>query len=153
MTDFTKKLQLKDGYIFDLATKKPVDFRKPEERVRKEYEKVLNDDYDYSFDRMDIEVSIQRGEQHSQKNKNEKADIVIYKTNDQNRRNQNEDILGIVETKRPTKKEGVKQLMSYMSATSCYWGVWTNGTEIEYLYRNPKTGEIKQGFVYQIPKN
>lgn len=153
MIDFTQKLQLKDGYIFDLATKKPVDFRKPEERIRQEYEKVLNDDYDYSFDRMDIEVSIQRGEQHSQKNKNEKADIVIYKTNDQNKRTQNEDILGIVETKRSAKKEGVKQLMSYMSATSCYWGVWTNGAEIEYLYRNPRTGEIKQDFVYQIPKN
>ncbi len=153
MTDFSQKLQLKEGYILDLATKTPVDFRRPEEKVRQEYEKVLNEDYDYSYEQMDIEVPIQRGEQHSLKNKNERADIVIFKSKDSNRRSQNEDILGIIETKRPTKKEGVKQLMSYMSATSCYWGVWTNGSEIEYLYRNIKTGEIKQDFVYQIPKN
>lgn len=72
---------------------------------------------------MDIEVPIQRGEQNSKKNKSERADIVIYHTKDKNKRSQNEDIFGIVETKRPNRKEGVKQLMSYMSATVCHWGV------------------------------
>ncbi len=144
---------LKEGYIHDYATGKVVDFRKPEERVRQEYEKALFEDYDYAKEQMDIEVPIQRGEKNSLKNKNERADIVIYRTTNKNKRNQNEDILGIVETKRPTRKEGVKQVMSYMSASSAQWGVWTNGTEIEYLYRNLITGEIKTDFVYQIPKS
>ena len=143
----------KDGYIKDQATGKHVDGRKPEEKVRQEYEKALYKDYDYDYARMDIEVSIQRGEKNSVKNKNERADIVVYKTADKNKRRQNEDILGIVETKRATRKEGVHQLMSYMTATSAHWGVWTNGSEIEYLYRNLKTGEVKRDFVYQIPKN
>lgn len=147
-----KIAELKEGYILDTATGKPVDGRKPEEKVRQDYEKVLYEDYDYSYEQIDIEVSIQRGEKHSRKNKAERADIVIYQTKDKDKRNQNEDILGIVETKRPTRKEGVKQLMSYMTATSCYWGVWTNGTEIEYIYRDQKTGEVKRNFVYQIPK-
>lgn len=151
MTDIPQKI-LKEGYILDRATGKTVDGRKPEEQVRQDYEKVLYEDYDYDYEQMDIEVAIQRGEARSKKNRTERADIVIYHTKDKNKRQQNEDILGIVETKSPTKKEGVKQLTSYMSATSCYWGVWTNGNEIEYLYRNPKTGEIKQNFVYQIPK-
>jgi len=144
---------LKEGYIRDWATGKVVDFRKPEEKVRQEYEKVLYQDYDYAKEQLDIEAPIQRGEKNSLKNKNERADIVVYKTIDKNKRNQNDDVLGIVETKRPTRKEGVKQLMSYMSASSAQWGVWTNGTEIEYLYRNPQTGEVKKDFVYQIPKN
>jgi type I restriction enzyme M protein len=101
---------------------------------------------------MDIEVPIQRGEAHSLKNKTERADIVIYKTENAAKRNLHEDMLGIVETKKPTRKEGVKQLLSYMSATSSHWGVWTNGSEIEYLYRDPQTGEIKINYVYQIPK-
>jgi len=145
--------QLKEGYIKDWATKKIVDYRKPEEKVRQEYEKVLYADYDYTKEQMDIEVLIQRGEKHALKNKNERADIVIYKTKDKNKRNQNEDVLGIVETKRPARKEGIKQLMSYMSATSAQWGVWTNGAEIEYLYRKPTTGEIKTEYIYQIPQN
>lgn len=143
----------REGYIPDRATGKLVDGRKPEEPIRQDYEKVLNEDYDYDYKQMDIEVSIQRGEAHSEKNKTERADIVIYKTVDNTKRDQSSDILGIVETKRPTRKEGVKQLTSYMSATSCYWGVWTNGKEIEYLYRDPRTGEIKANFVYQIPKH
>jgi len=113
----------------------------------------LFNDLDYAKEQMDIEVPIQRGEKHSQKNKNERADIVIYKTPDKNNRAQNEDVLGIIETKRPTRKEGIRQLTSYMSATSALWGVWTNGEEIEYLYRNPKTGDIKTDFIYCIPKN
>ena len=125
--------ELKEGYVKDLATGKQ--FRDtPEEKVRQDYEKVLYEDYDYDFEQIGVEVQIQRGEKNSKKNKNERADIIIYQTTDKNKRSQNEDILGIVETKRPTRKEGVKQLMSYMSATSCYWGVWTNGKEIEYAY-------------------
>jgi type I restriction enzyme M protein len=143
----------KEGYIKDQATGKYVDGRKPEEKVRQEYEKVLNNDYDYDYARMDIEVSIQRGEKNSTKNKNERADIVVYKTADKNKRAQNQDILGIVEIKRADRKEGVRQLMSYMTASSAHWGVWTNGSEIEYLYRDLKTGEVKRDYVYQIPKN
>jgi len=144
---------LKEGYIHDWSTGKVVDGRKPEEKVRQDYEQILFNDYDYTKEQIDIEVSIQRGEKHSKKNQNERADIVVYKTSDKFKREQNEDILGIIETKRPTRKEGVKQLTSYMSATSAQWGVWTSGDEIEYLYRNPVTGDIKQGFVYQIPRN
>ncbi len=144
--------ELKDGYIADKATGKAVDGRKPEEAVRQEYEEVLHRDYDYDYAQMDIEVSIQRGEKNSKKNKNERADIVVYKTSNKVKREQNEDILGIIEVKRETRKEGVRQLMSYMSATSAHWGVWTNGSEIEYLYRDLKTGEVKQNFVYQIPR-
>lgn len=144
---------LKDGYIFDRATNKSVDFRRPEEKVRQDYEKILFEDYGYNYEQIDIEVPIQRGEKNSKKNKEERADIVIYKTKNKDKKNQSEDILGIVETKRPSKKEGLKQLMSYMSATSCYWGVWTNGAEIEYVYKDKITGEVKSNFVYQIPKN
>lgn len=147
-----KEIPLKEGYIYDKATGKPVDGRKPEEPVRQDYEKVLYEDYDYDYKKLDINVKIRRGTK-KQKGETDYADIVVYKTTDKNKREQNEDILGIVETKRPTRKEGVKQLMTYMSATSCSWGVWTNGKEIEYIYRNPATGEIKRNFVYQIPKN
>lgn len=142
---------LKEGYIADYATQKPVDLRKPEEKVRQGYEKELDEDYGYDRNLMDIEVHIQRGEKNSAKNK-ERADIVIYSSSDKTKRDQSRDIVGIIETKRPTRKDGVKQLMSYMSATSALWGVWTNGSDIEYLYRDPKSGKIREQYVFQIPK-
>ncbi|MBI3619972.1 N-6 DNA methylase [Candidatus Roizmanbacteria bacterium] len=142
---------LKDGYILDKATSKSVDFKKPEEAVRQEYEEILYKDYGYNYAQMDIEVKIQRGEINNKKNEKERADIVIYNSINTTLRDQNNDILGIVETKKPTKKEGIKQLMSYMTATSALWGVWTNGQEIEYVYRDPKTGGVKSDYIFQIP--
>ncbi|MBU4338202.1 N-6 DNA methylase [Patescibacteria group bacterium] len=144
---------MKNYHIKDLATNKIVDGRKPEEAVRQKYEKELFEDYGYLYEQIDIEVPVQRGEKNSLKNKNERADIVIYESTDNNKRNQSSDIIGIVEIKRPTRKEGIKQLSSYMSATSAIWGVWTNGEEIEYLYREPVSGKIKGEFIFQIPKN
>lgn len=141
----------KEGYIFDLATGKPVDIRKPEEPVRQEYEKILNEDYDYDLGQMDIEVFIQRGSKTTPKGNMDRADITIYRTPDLAKRDQNEDIIGIVETKRPHREDGIRQLQSYVSASSAQWGVWTNGNEIEYLYKNPQSGEIKRNFVFQIP--
>ncbi len=95
---------LKEGYIRDLSSGKQLR-ETPEEKVRQDYERVLYEDYDYEFGQMGIEVPIQRGEKNSKKNRNERADIVIYRTSDKSKRNQNEDILGIIETKRPTRKE------------------------------------------------
>lgn len=146
-------ITLKDGYILDRATGKPVDLRKPEEAVRQEYELILHENYGFSYEQMDIEVPIQRGEASCKKNKDESSDIVVYKTTNPAKRDQNQDILGIIETKRPNKKDGLRQLMSYMSATCCQWGVWTNGEEIEFVYRDPESGELKTDYIFQIPSN
>jgi len=143
--------ELKEGYILDYATSKAIDGRKPEEEVRQNTEIDLCENYFYDKELLDIEVSIQRGEKNNKKNKSEKADIVIYKTTDKNKRSQFKDILAIIETKRPNKKDGVSQLKSYMTATSCLWGVWTNGEDIEYLYKDTN-GEIKENQFFSIPR-
>lgn len=144
-------IYLKEGYILDMATGKPVDGRKPEEVVRQEYEKILHEDYNYNYNQMDIEVFIQRGSRKKPKHDKDRADIVLYKSSKKEHRDQNRDILGIVETKRPHREQGIRQLMSYMSASSCSWGVWTNGNEIEYLFKDHETGKIKRNFIFQIP--
>ncbi len=150
---------LKEGWDYDLATGKPVDMRKPEEKVRQQYEKILHDDYGYDYKQMDIEVFIKRGSRPEKEPKEEKAerdraDIVIYATTDTSKRDQHQDIIGIIETKRPEQAEGVKQLMSYMSASSARWGVWTNGDlgGIEYIYKDATKGTIKRDFIFDIPK-
>lgn len=143
--------ELKEGYIYDYATGKPVDSKKPEEEIRQNTEIDLCENHFYDKDLLDIEVKIQRGEKHSKKNKDERADIVIYKSKDKNKRNQFKDILAIIETKRPNKREGVAQLKSYMTATSSIWGVWTNGKDVEYLFKDTN-GEIKENQFFSIPR-
>ena len=112
----------------DLATGKPIDLGKPEEKVRQEYEQILLESYKYPKGNIDIEVPIPRGSRYF----DDKADIVVY---DGLSRDPAQDIIGIIETKRRGRKDGTQQLKSYMTATSALWGVWTNGDSISYLYR------------------
>lgn len=131
--------------IPDFATGKLVDASQPEEVVRQEYEKILVDDYGYQKAEIDIEVKIPRGTGFFP----DKADIAVY--NSPSGRNPTADILGIVETKAPKKdkQEGLGQLASYMTATSAQWGVWTNGEDIAYLYKDGTS--IDDKYLNNIP--
>lgn len=149
---------LKDGYGYDFATEKPVDMTKPEEAVRQQYERILHEEYGYDRARMDIEVYIHRGSAGPSptrrgKRGKDRADLVVYATANPLKRDQHRDILGIIETKASTRRTGLRQLMSYMSASSSIWGVWTNGEDIAYLYKDPKTGQIMPDFIFDIPRS
>ena len=128
----------------DFATEK--DLRNsPEEIVRQEYEKILVNDYGYKKSELDIEVAIPRGTGFF----SDFADIVVF--NSSTKRDPATNILGIVETKRPERKDGLAQLKSYMTATSAVWGVWTNGSDIFYLCKPPGTNSISEYYLNNIP--
>ena len=129
----------------DFATGKFVDLSKPEEQVRQEYERVLVESYGYRKVELDIEVSIPRGTGYFP----DKADIVVYRQG--TGRDPAKDVWGIVETKRPERDDGIAQLKSYMTATSAIWSVWTNGNDIEYLFKDTKQNAVLEGYLYNIP--
>ena len=116
-----------------------------EENVRQEYERILVEDYGYRKSEMDIEVPIPRGRGFFP----DRADIVLFQNS--SGRDPAADILGIVELKRPHKKEGLEQLKSYMTATSALWGVWTNGDDIAYICRPPGKRAISETYLNNIP--
>lgn len=125
----------------DFATGKHVDLKKPEERVRQDYEKILHEDYGYPLERMKTEVPIKMGSSRRF------CDIAVY--------DKQGNIIGIVETKAPkiAAKDGKEQLKSYISATAtCRWGVWTDGVEMECARRNPKTQEIQFSPAFTVPR-
>lgn len=127
----------------DFATNKPVNLAAPEEIVRQEYERVLVESYSYPKCDLDIEVKIPRGQNYFP----DRADIVIYAN--KHGRDPAQDIIGIVETKKRNKKGGLAQIKSYMTATSAIWGVWTNGDNIAYLYRQGT--KIRDDYLNNIP--
>ena len=127
----------------DFATGKQVDLAKPEESIRQEYEQVLVESYGYLKTDIDIEVRIPRGTGRFL----DRADIVVYR--DANGRDPVRDIVGLVEVKRKTRRDGIEQLKSYMTATSAEWGVWTNGDDILYVCRLGT--RILEGYINNIP--
>jgi len=104
----------------------------PEEYIRQNIEKRLVNEHKYPKERIAVEYTIRVGSRRP------RADIVIFSA-DAPERSQ-DSISIIIECKKeaiePTsKKHGVGQLQSYMSACpNCEWGMWTNGRHKE-VYR------------------
>ncbi|OOF41608.1 type I restriction endonuclease subunit M [Rodentibacter rarus] len=129
---YIKKLEnaifLKSGkngnvpYIQCLVRKKDIKLT-PEEAVRQLYLMNLHYEYDYPFERMELEYSVAFGRDKK------RADIVIFDKDNPNA------VYIMVELKKPKLKDGKEQLKSYCNATGAPIGVWTNGDSISYYNR------------------
>jgi len=95
----------------------------PEETVRQLFLMVLNEQYSYPFDRMEIEYSVSFGREKK------RADIVVFDKKDTRA------IYLMVELKKPKLKDGKEQLKSYCNATGAPIGIWSNGDSISYYNR------------------
>jgi len=95
----------------------------PEEAVRQLYLIVLNEVYDYPFERMELEYAVSFGREKK------RADIVVFDKKDTRA------IYLMVELKKPKLKDGKEQLKSYCNATGAPIGVWSNGDSISYYHR------------------
>jgi type I restriction enzyme M protein len=106
---------------------------KPEEIVRQLMVQWLIAELGYPLARIAVEWPIQMGADAER----ERADIVVFSDDAQT------EPYIIVEVKRPTVKEGVEQLRSYLRWTGCFFGCWCNGEDPVYLLReeHPKTAK------------
>ena len=120
---FLKEVRGKEvPFIKCLVRRKDIQL-KPEETVRQLYLMVLNEQYGYSFDRMEIEYAVSFGREKK------RADIVIFDKKD------TRSIYIMVELKKPKLKDGKEQLKSYCNATGAPIGVWSNGDSISFYHR------------------
>lgn len=119
--------------ITDYATGKQIN-NTPEEQYRQQFEHILIDDLGYPKSNIDIEVIIQRGANRNA----EKADIVVYKSDEHFQEN----AYIVIEIETP-KKMYDKQALSYVTATTAPYCVWFAGYEKNskgpfFHYRNMK---------------
>lgn len=120
---FIKESRGKDvPYVECLVRKKAIQL-KPEEAVRQLYLMVLHDEYNYPYERMEIEYSVSFGREKK------RADIVIFD------KDKTQSVYIMVELKKPKLKDGKEQLKSYCNATGAPIGVWSNGDSISYYHR------------------
>jgi len=136
LTQFSEKqiLQLEKGvtekeakggkapYFNCLVRKKEIKLT-PEEAVRQLYIMLLNEEYGYPVERMELEYAVSFGREKK------RADIVIFDKTDTRAINI------IVELKKPKLKDGKEQLKSYCNATGATIGIWSNGDSISYYHR------------------
>jgi len=136
-----RAISIPDGHVSDYIDGK---FRKdtPEEYVRQNIEKRLVNEHKYKREQISVEFPVKIGAGRK------RADIVIFpegKTKTQ------ENINIIIECKNektePTsKKEGIEQLKSYLSAClNSEWGMWTNG-KAKYVFRKVRSSDGRLGW-------
>lgn len=95
----------------------------PEEIIRQLFIYTLHYEYDYPFNRMQVEYIVHFGREKK------RADIVIMD------KLQPTVPYIIVEVKKPKLKDGKEQLKSYCNATGAPMAVWSNGEQIVYYHR------------------
>ena len=131
------------GYVIDFITGKKLK-RTKEEPVRQKIEHMLVEDYGFPKEQMDIEFAIQRGSNRN----NEKADIVVF--NDDKKQDQAHIHL-VVETEHPGV-EFDNQVISYATATTAQFCIWSNGESTLFFYRDPRN-PIAFEQIPEIPRN
>lgn len=122
----TEELEAKEGYVKDPVSGKLVKITPERVEAKLVFAERLINEYGYSKEQIQTfpEFYIQKGS-----TKIGPADIVVFKDSKKTFDN----VYLIVETKRKDKKDGIKQLKSYIDPTPAEGGVWFNGSEIVYV--------------------
>jgi len=122
----TEELEAKEGYVKEPVSGKLVKITPERVEAKIVFAQRLLNEYGYSKEQIQTfpEFYIQKGS-----TKIGPADIVVFKDSKKTFDN----IFLIVETKRKDKKDGLKQLKSYIDPTPAEGGVWFNGNEIAYV--------------------
>lgn len=119
-----------DGRIIDFLDPSLTRANTPEERVRQNYARKLHLEYGYAKERLVFGAPINIGSEARF------ADIVVFENDTAAQLRDQSRIRIIVETKAPDIKSGVKQLQSYIFASSAEGGVWINQTDApKYFHR------------------
>ena len=128
VNEIEKRIKKTDDkfYIENIIDSK-LKLARPEEIVRQLWINRLINKYNYEKERIKLEYPITFGSRENSGS----ADIAIL--NKKNGKMDEPYIL--IETKRPSRSEGLKQLKSYCNAQGSPIGVWSNGNEVIYLYR------------------
>ena len=117
----------------------------PEEEVRQNFIKILIEEYGYEKQDIRIEYPVKRSP--SDRRRSLPVDITVL---------ENGKPKIFVETKKPTLKEGIKQLKNYMDFEDVKYGVWTNGqieeVGIHFLEKIVKNNKIAYKDIFNIPE-
>ena len=144
------KKEPKEGYIFDFISGQEIKATPEEIEATQVFSKRLIDEYEFSKE--DVQTRPQhfvRRSPSDEAKKNWPVDIAIF--NGKSRAET--DIIGLVECKKKTRKDGLEQLKLYMDmCSSIQWGVWFNGDEQINLQKFKKEDGIIYREIPNIPK-
>ncbi|MDR2651213.1 MAG: N-6 DNA methylase [Prevotellaceae bacterium] len=142
--------ELKDGYIIDYISGQEVKVTPEEVEATQVFSKRLVEEYGYPKENIQTRPQyFVRKTPSDEIRKEYPVDIAVF--NGISR--VESDLIGIVECKKKSRKDGLEQLKLYMDmCSSVLWGVWFNGDEQINLQKIKKDGDILYMEIPNIPK-
>lgn len=141
---------VRDGYIIDYITGKEIRGGEEEELATQPYSKILVEDYNFSKDQIQTRPQFKVRSRPSDTRGTYPVDIAVFKNN----KKREEDLYIIIECKKPTEKEGIKQLEDYLRLSYAELGVWFNGKDAPiYIRKVIKDSGVFFEKIPNIPKN
>lgn len=143
--------QPKEGYIIDFISGQEIKATPEEVDATQIFSKRLIEEYEYSKEQIQTRPQhFVRRTPSDEAKKEWPVDISIFK----GKSRAESDLVGIIECKKKTRKDGLEQLKLYMDmCSSIQWGVWFNGEEQINLQKIKKDGDILYFEIPNIPKN
>ncbi|MEA3495613.1 MAG: type I restriction enzyme HsdR N-terminal domain-containing protein, partial [Bacteroidota bacterium] len=121
-----EKKSPKDGYIFDFISGQEIKATPEEIDAVQPFSKRLFDEYEYDKELLQTRPQYTVRKTPSDEVKTFPIDIGVFKSNGRTE----SELVGIIECKKKTRKDGLEQLKLYMDmCSSVEWGVWFNGEE------------------------
>jgi type I restriction enzyme M protein len=144
------KKTMKNGYILDFISGQEIEATPEEVEATQVFSKRLVEEYEYSKECLQTRPQyFVRKTPSDETKKKWPIDIAIFNGNSR----VESDLIGIVECKKKTRKDGLEQLKLYMDMCSnVKWGVWFNGEEQINLQKIKKDGDLLYLEIPNIPK-
>ncbi len=146
-----EKKEPKEGYIFDYISGQEIKATPEEIEATQIFSKRLVEEYEYSIENIQTRPQYFVRRTPSDEAKREwPVDIAIFT----GKGRAESDLIGIVECKKKTRKDGLEQLKLYMDmCSSIQWGIWFNGDEQINLQKVKKDGDLIYLEIPNIPKS
>jgi len=144
-----EKTSPKDGYIFDFISGQEIKATPEEIDAVQPFSKRLFEEYEYDKELLQTRPQYTVRKTPSDEVKTFPIDIGVFKSNGRTE----SELVGIIECKKKTRKDGLEQLKLYMDmCSSVEWGVWFNGEEQINLRKVKKDGDLLYVEIPNIPK-
>ncbi len=139
---------LKEGYIIDYISGKPVKDGPEEREAVQVFSRALVDDYGYPKEYIQTRPQYRVKVRPSDIKKEYPLDIAVF--DDKNHDEDN--IYIVIECKKKSRDDGKTQLQDYLRFCKAELGVWFNGNERLFLKKIEKGGKVFFEEIPNIPK-
>jgi len=149
--DYISETKIKDGYIKDYISGQTIKATPEEIEATQIFSKRLVEEYEYSIENIQTRPQyFVRRTPSDEAKRVWPVDIAIFV----GKGRAESDLIGIVECKKKTRKDGLEQLKLYMDmCSSIQWGIWFNGDEQINLQKVKKDGDLIYLEIPNIPKS